>query len=223
MIFCNLNLNRVFTSVLAIGSILGATVAQAQVTSGSVTTPAALAGAFIGGPGAGSVTVTSSGGGLGTLTATPFALPVFGTPKNIQFTATGDIFQFNNLPASGTGIVTGLTSTVNFVVDPGAVAIGPLNFSTEYSYDADILILGLDGTRVTYNPTGAPTFSFGGSLYRVDLNATQASSQGTPTTLSNNTITGSITNLTSNVAPEPGTLAFISIGGTLVLVRRRKH
>ncbi|WP_395144534.1 PEP-CTERM sorting domain-containing protein [Armatimonas sp.] len=222
MIFRNLNLNRVFPSVLAIGSILGATAAQAQVTSGSITTPAALAGAFIGGPGAGSVTVTSSGGGLGTLTATPFALPAFGTPINIQFTATNDLFQFNNLPASGTGIVTGLNSTVNFVVNPGAVAIGPLNFTTEYSYDADATVVGLDGTRVTYNPTTTQTFSFGGSLYQVNIGATQASSQGTPTSLSNNSIGGTITNLT-NVAPEPGTLAFIALGGTLVLVRRRKH
>lgn len=220
MIFRNLNLNRVFPSVLAIGSILGATTAQAQVTSGNITTPAALAGAFIGGPGAGNVTVN---GGLGLLAATPFALPAFGTPIAIQFTATNDLFQFNNLPGSGSGIVTGLNTTVNFVVSPGAVAIGPLNFATEYSYNADETIVGLDGTRVTFNPSTAQTFSFGGSLYQVNIGATQAASQGTPSSLSNNSIGGTITNLTQNVAPEPGTLAFISIGGTLVLVRRRKH
>lgn len=169
------------------------------------------------------MTVVGSGAGQGILQAAPFALPVFGTPKTIQFTTAGDIFQFNNLPASGNGIVTGLNTIVNFTVSPGAVAIGPLNFSTEYSYDADITILGQDGTRVTYNPTGAPTFSFGGSIYRVDLNATQASSQGTPTSLSNSTITGSITNLTSTAAPEPATLAFLMLGGTFVMLRRRKQ
>ncbi|MBB6050799.1 PEP-CTERM sorting domain-containing protein [Armatimonas rosea] len=193
-----------------------ATSAHAQVIAGNLTTP--IAAAF----GAG-VTVVGSGAGQGILQAAPFALPVFGTPKTIQFTTAGDIFQFNNLPASGNGIVTGLNTIVNFTVSPGAVAIGPLNFSTEYSYDADITILGQDGTRVTYNPTGAPTFSFGGSIYRVDLNATQASSQGTPTSLSNSTITGSITNLTSTAAPEPATLAFLMLGGTFVMLRRRKQ
>lgn len=112
---------------------------------------------------------------------------------------------------------------MNLVLNPGGVAIGPLNFSTEYSYDADITILGQDATRATFNPTGAPVFFFGGSLYQVDLNATQASAQGTPTSLSNNTVTGSITNLTSTSAPEPATLAFLMLGGTFVLVRRRKQ
>lgn len=216
MIFRTINLNRVFLSTFVASSLLLATSVHAQVIAGNLTTPSAAA--FGSG-----VTVVGSGAGQGILQATPFALPAFGTPKIIQFTSVGDIFQFNNLPTSGNGIVTGLTTVVNFTVDPGAVPIGPLNFSTEYSYDADILILGLDGTRVTFNPTGAPTFSFGGSIYQVDLNASQSSSQGTPTSLTNNTITGSITNLTSTSAPEPATLAFLMLGGTFVMLRRRKQ
>jgi hypothetical protein len=216
MIFRMINLNKTLLSTFAVSSVLLAGSVHAQVTAGNLTTPSAAA--FGSG-----VTVAGSGAGLGILQAAPFALPVFGTPKIIQFTSVGDIFQFNNLPTSGNGIVTGLITTVNFTVSPGAVAIGPLNFSTEYSYDADVTILGQDATRVTFNPTGAPIFSFGGSQYQVDLNATQASSQGTPTILSNNTITGSITNLTSTAAPEPATLAFLALGGTLVIVRRRKQ
>lgn len=212
MIFRNVNLNRVFPGILAVGITLGATAAQAQVTAGNLTTPNAPA--F----GAG---VTVVGSALGTLQAVPFALPVFGTPKTIQFTATGDIYQFNNLPASGSGNITGLTSVVNLTVN--AVPIS-LNFSTEYLYNADELVFGLDGTRVTYNPTGAPTFVSGGSTYQVNLNATQSASQGTPTTLSNNTVTGSITNLTAvSSAPEPGTLVLAGLGIAGLAVRRRKH
>ena len=211
MIFRNMNLNRVFPGILTVGIALGATTAQAQVTAGNLTTPNA--------PAFGAASVTVVGSALGTLQAVPFALPVFGTPKTIQFTATGDIFQFNNLPASGSGNITGLTSVVNLTVN--AVPIS-LNFATEYIYNADELILGQDGTRVTYNPTGAPTFVSGGSTYQVDLNATQAASQGTPTTLSNNTVTGSITNITSS-APEPGTLVLAGLGIEGLAVRRRKH
>jgi hypothetical protein len=212
MFFLNVNFKRMFPSALAISSALFSTMAQAQVTSGGLTTP--LAPAF----GAG---VTVVGSAIGTLQGTPFALPIIGVPKVIQFTAAGDIFQFNNLPASGTGSITGLTSVVNLIIDPGAVPIS-LNFNTLYDYDANALVLGQPGTRVTYNPTGTPTFSFDGFLYQVELNATQSSAEGSPTTLSNNTVTGSITNIGST-APEPGTLAFLALGGTLVLVGRKKR
>jgi PEP-CTERM motif len=200
-------------SVLTVGALFVATSARAQVISGLLTTPGAAT--F----GAG-VTVTS---GIGNLVATPFALPSFGAPLAIQFTSAGDIFKFNNLPATGSGSVGSLTTIISLVIDPGATAIGPLNFNTTYSYDADTTVAGTPGTRVTFSTSGFQDFAFGGSTYRVEVLAADPGVAGAPSTISTNTLTGRITNLTSGVtAPEPGTLVLAGLGIAGLAVRRRR-
>jgi hypothetical protein len=134
----------------------------------------------------------------------------------------------NNAGMPGTSIASGTTSTVG-LTDTGTNVFGFRIFQADFSIPTQSLGAGTYWFRIKEN--GLNAASDGTNLFWLNSAsstgfATQASAVINPTawaTASSINRAFQFYSTVSASAPEPGTLAFLTLGGTLVLVKRRRR
>ena len=241
MVLNRTNLKKIVPGILAVGAILGATSAQAQVTFGALpvgslnnysllNTTGGIPGGFSQFGATQTAAYTGVNGGLnisGNLMSAAFSN---GTELIFAYqlqTATGNaaVANFSVAGFGGRTLTFGATSDTD--LDGGGVMTNAITSTPDTDQRSNA---GDQGSSVTFGTTAALTQNQNGSIFLLRMAGTPGDiiTNGGAAVLgggvSANTNANVITTAPSGgIAPEPGTLVLAGLGIAGLAIRRRKH